>query len=157
MGFLSSVYHLTNPETAGMTAAFAAHSTQILPIITITDMCAWLVRHSIRHCVHMKSVDSRFSLISSHWGQTKKMFPVMAEEYSSLSCNKVKNSLILLQTNQQRKLVSNTAVVWENVQDNNCQLSVHRTNCLISTFITQFLTSFNLNWPSLQLAYILKL
>lgn len=35
VGFLSSVYHVMNPETAGMTAAFAAHSTQSWPIIAI--------------------------------------------------------------------------------------------------------------------------
>jgi hypothetical protein len=37
MEVLSSVYHGMIPEIAGMTAAFAAHSTHILPIITITD------------------------------------------------------------------------------------------------------------------------
>jgi hypothetical protein len=37
MAFLSSVYHVMNPDFAGMTAAFAAHSTHISPIITITD------------------------------------------------------------------------------------------------------------------------
>jgi hypothetical protein len=76
MWFLSSVYHVVNPETAGITEAYAAHSTCILPIIAITDRWAWLVRHSTRHCAHMKSVDNRFRLISSHWGLTNKMFPV---------------------------------------------------------------------------------
>jgi hypothetical protein len=38
VGFLSSVYHVMNPETAGMNKAFAAHSTHTQPhIITIAD------------------------------------------------------------------------------------------------------------------------
>jgi hypothetical protein len=42
----------------------------------ITDKWTWLVRHCTRHCVHMKSVDTRFSRISYQSGLTKTMFPV---------------------------------------------------------------------------------
>ena len=75
--------------------------------------------------------------LTENW-QTK-CSQLLAEEYSSLFCNKEKNSPILTQTNQQLRLVQETAVVWENIQDN-CQLSVHRTNCLISTIITEYFT-----------------
>jgi hypothetical protein len=125
-----------------MTAVYATHSTHIPPINSITDNWAWLVRHSTRHCVHMKSVDNRFSLISFYWGLTKKMFPITGWRIVLIILQLRKNSPILLQTNQQWKLVSNTAVVWENIQDNDSQLSVHRTNFLISTIITQCFTSW---------------
>jgi hypothetical protein len=112
---------------------------QISDIITITDKWAWLVRHSTGHCMHMESVDTRLSLIFSQWGLTKTMLPVMAEEYSSLTCNKIKNSSIPLQTNQQWKLFSETALVWgENIQDNDCELSVHSAICLIYCHYTVF-------------------
>ena len=95
MGILSSVYHIMNPQTAGMAAAFAAHSTHILPIITITDKWAWLVRHSTGHCAldtvcawSVLTSGSALFPLAEDW-QTK-CSQLLAEEYSSLFCNKEK-------------------------------------------------------------------
>ena len=104
------------------------------------QICEPGLSDSTRHCVHMKCVDSRFGFTSSHWWLTHRMFPATGWRIFFIILQQRKNSPILLQTNQQWKLVSNTAVVWENVQDNNCQLSVHRTSCLISTIIKRNFT-----------------
>jgi hypothetical protein len=94
MWFLSSVYHVVNPEIAGITEAYAAHSTCIPPIIAITDKWAWLVGHSTRHCAHMKSVDTGSALFPLTEESQTKCSQLQAEECSS-SCNKGKNSTIL--------------------------------------------------------------
>ena len=79
--------------------------THIHPIITITDKSACPVRHSTRHCVHMKSVDTRFSLTSSHWGLTNKTFPATGWRIFIIILQQRKNLPILIQNNQQLRMV----------------------------------------------------